>query len=111
MNWNIKSFKSIKKDYFPKIAVKVVISFILIYFIFHSIYGARGFIAYYKLHSELSTSLDKLNELKTERLNLENKTKLLRPDSLDRDMLDEKVREVLAVAKPSEKIFSNNDNQ
>lgn len=76
------------------------------YFIFHSIYGSRGILAYFKLQSELERSRITLESLRHERLEVENRTKLLRPGSLDKDMLDEKVRSVLGVAKPTEHIFS-----
>lgn len=81
------------------------------YFIFHSIYGSRGIIAYFKLQSELERSRITLESLRHERLEVENRTKLLRPGSLDKDMLDEKVRSVLGVVKPTEHIFSIDDEE
>ena len=84
----------------------ILIFCMLAYFIFHSIYGSRGILAYFKLQSELDRSRNNLAVLRQERLEVENRTKLLRPGSLDRDMLDEKVRSVLGVAKPSENVFS-----
>ena len=47
----------------------------------------------------------KLNSLRVERLEIENKAKLLRPESLDKDMLDEKARNVLGVVLPNEQVF------
>lgn len=78
----------------------------LVYFVFHSIYGSRGILAYFKLQSELERSQIALDTLRQERLEVENRTKLLRPGSLDKDMLDEKVRSVLGVAKPTENVFA-----
>ena len=77
----------------------------LLYFIFHSIYGSRGVIAYFKLQAELENAHSKLNSLRVERLEIENKAKLLRPESLDKDMLDEKARNVLGVVSPNEQVF------
>lgn len=77
----------------------------LIYFIFHSIYGSRGIIAYFQLKNELQKSHLQLDELKAHRLENENRTKLLRPESLDRDMLDQQIRKVLGFSKQNEKIF------
>jgi len=77
----------------------------LLYFIFHSIYGSRGVIAYFKLQVELENAHSKLNTLRVERLEIENKANLLRPKSLDYDMLDEKARNVLGVALPNEQVF------
>lgn len=81
----------------------------LLYFVFHSIYGSRGIIAYFKLQAELESSHKKLDQLRSERLEIENRTKLLRPGSLDRDMLDEKTRNVLGLSLPKEKIFKATD--
>lgn len=86
-------------------AFNAIILLILSYFIFHSIYGSRGIIAYFKLQSELENSHIKLEKLRSERLEIENRTKLLRPGSLDKDMLDEKIRNVLGLSKTKEKIF------
>ena len=43
-------------------------------------------------------------------LEIENRTKLLRPGSLDKDMLDEKIRNVLGLSEPKEKIFRAKPN-
>ena len=78
---------------------------ILFYFIFHSIYGSRGILAYFKLQAELNITHNQLEILRAKRLEIENKTKLLRPGSLDRDMLDEKIRNILGLSSENEKIF------
>lgn len=104
--------KRIAKKITKKSLLNILLLFMLGYFIFHSIYGSRGILAYFKLQSELERSRITLESLRHERLEAENRTKLLRPGSLDKDMLDEKVRSVLGVAKPTEHIFSveYNDN-
>jgi hypothetical protein len=96
----LKSIKFTKKTVF-----NMVILLMLLYFIFHSIYGSRGVIAYFKLQAELENAHSKLNTLRVERLEIENKAKLLRPESLDKDMLDEKARNVLGVVSPNEQVF------
>jgi cell division protein FtsB len=96
----LKAIQFTKKTVF-----NVVILFMLLYFIFHSIYGSRGVIAYFKLQAELENAHSKLNSLRVERLEIENKAKLLRPESLDKDMLDEKARNVLGVVLPNEQVF------
>ena len=94
------SFKLTRKS-----AFNAVILLMLLYFVFHSIYGSRGIIAYFKLQAELENSHIKLEKLRAERLEIENRTKLLRPGSLDKDMLDEKIRNVLGLSEPKEKVF------
>jgi cell division protein FtsB len=86
-------------------AINAVILLMLMYFIFHAIYGSRGIVAYFRLQSELEDSHQKLATLRAERLEIENKTKLLRPGSLDKDMLDETTRDVLGVSSSEEEIY------
>ena len=95
-----KSFKFTKKN-----AFNAVILLMLLYFVFHSIYGRRGIIAYFKLQSEFKISQQKLELLRAERLEIENRTKLLRPGSLDRDMLDETTRNVLGLSSEKELVY------
>ena len=78
---------------------------LLLYFTFHSIYGNRGVVAYFKLQAELESTHTKLDMLRAERLEIENRAKLLRPESLDIDMLDEKARNILGVIAPNEEVF------
>ncbi len=59
-----------------KKVLNVLVLLMLIYFVFHSIYGSRGMLAYFKLQAELSNSHKKLGILRAERLEIENRTKL-----------------------------------
>jgi len=85
--------------------INAIVLLLLAYFVFHSIYGSRGILAYFKLQAELEASHKTLEVLRAERLAIENRTKLLRPGSLDRDMLDEKVRHILGVLAPGEQMM------
>jgi cell division protein FtsB len=98
-----KKFTSINLT--KKTVANCIFFLIMSYFIFHSIYGSRGIIEYFKLQAELDRSHIKLENLRSERLEIENRAKLLRPGSLDKDMLDEKARNVLGLSKPNEKVF------
>ena len=90
-----------------KLVLNIIVFSILIYFIFHSIYGNRGIIAYFKLQSETNKYKEELANLRQKRLEIENETKLLRPGSIDKDLLDEKIRSMLGYARNKEKIFSS----
>ncbi len=94
----IKSYKII--------IFNILLSLSLVYFTFHAIYGNRGIIAYFKLNQLLEKSHRELEILRAERIELEHKVKLLRPESLDKDMLDEQSRKVLGVASPKEQVFT-----
>ncbi|WP_341749618.1 septum formation initiator family protein [Candidatus Tisiphia endosymbiont of Sialis lutaria] len=88
------------------IIFNVLLSLLLAYFIFHSIYGNRGIIAYFTLNQRLEKAYSELETLRAERVELEHKVTLLRPESLDKDMLDQEVRRVLGVASPTEQVFT-----
>lgn len=83
----------------------ITLVLIMIYFVFHAIFGNRGIIAYLTLKEELRQSTLILNQLVSTRNKIENHTALLRPGSLDKDMLDEQIRHVLGLSDPTEKIF------
>lgn len=94
-----------KKPFFKsKNSANIVVVLLICYFIFHSVYGNRGIIAYFSLQSELESKNAQLEALRAERVELENNTRLLRDESLDKDMLDEKIRNTLGLSAPNEKI-------
>ena len=77
---------------------------LLTYFVFHAIAGNRGIVAYFKLNQKLSKTSVELDNLRSERIDLEHKVRLLKPP-IDLDMLDEQARRVLGIAKTNEKVF------
>ena len=89
-----------------KLIFNILLSLLLVYFIFHSIYGNRGIIAYFKLNGQLEKAYRELEELRAERIEIEHIVKLLRPGSLDRDMLDQAARKTLGLASPKEQVFT-----
>ena len=62
---------------------------LLVYLLFHLVYGKLGIISYLNIQNEVGKSYAKLEELRSERCVLENETKSLRPGSLDLDLLVE----------------------
>lgn len=96
-------FMAIKSS--KKIIFNIFLFLLLSYFIYHSIYGSRGIIAYFSLNHQLEKTYTALEIVRDERIELEHRVKLLRPESLDRDMLDQEARRVLGVAMPNEQVF------
>lgn len=74
------------------------------YFAWHALEGPRG----YSYRDGLEIQLAKLNaeqeELRQARLGLEAKVALMRPESVDPDMLDELARSQLQLTGPNELI-------
>lgn len=67
----------------------------VLYFAFHAIRGERGLLALRQLSHRVELARLEYNDIKAQRMALENKVKLLHPDSLDPDMLDERARIML----------------
>jgi cell division protein FtsB len=74
------------------------------YFIYHTIQGDRGWLAMLRLQQQVSESQSTLSQLQKDRQELEHRVQLMRPSSLDPDLLDEKSRELLNYSKPNEVI-------
>jgi cell division protein FtsB len=66
-----------------------------IYFSYFTIRGDRGLIRYVRLSDEVSQARQVSEKYATERADWEEKVKLLSPESLDLDMLDERAHIVL----------------
>ncbi len=72
------------------------------YFVYHGFTGARGFYASQQLQLEVAELQKQLGDLRAEREMLEQHVSLLRPESLDPDMLEERARALLNVAHPND---------
>lgn len=82
------------------------LSFLLFaYFAYHLVHGDRGYFAWKGLEKKLAAAEEKYDQKLASRLALENRVKLLRPNSLDVDMLDERARVVLGFVRPEEKVI------
>ena len=95
-------FHSIKLT--KKLLFNFIFFLLLIYFVFHTIYGNRGLIAYFKLNQKLEKAYEELGSLRAERIENEHRARLLKEG--DKDMLDEKARNILGVASPKEQVFT-----
>jgi len=75
------------------------------YFAYHSLKGDHGLTAYLKLSGEIIKAEQVLQERREERLLIERRTTLLRPDNLDLDTLDERARAVLNLVERDERVI------
>ncbi|MER2519419.1 MAG: septum formation initiator family protein [Bdellovibrionales bacterium] len=69
------------------------------YFLYHTMQGDRGWLAMARLQKEVAVAQDTLSHLQKDRQALEHRVKLMRPGSLDPDLLEEKSREMLDYSK------------
>ena len=75
---------------------------ILLYLALHADIGERGLIAWMKAERVHTMLQNELEKVKQQRQRTEANIKLLHPNSLDLDMLEERSREVLGYTRPNE---------
>lgn len=83
-------------------SVSLVCLALLGYFAWHANEGPRGYGYHDSLEAKASLLQDEFDGIQQNRVRLEHKVGLLRPESLDPDMLDEMARASLEVAAPNE---------
>ncbi len=74
----------------------------VVYFAYHTVQGDRGLLAWWRLNQEIKQAEDSLSQLETVRDNLDRRARLLRPDHLDPDMLEERARLMLNLGRDDE---------
>ena len=84
------------------IVPQVVLACTLGYFAYHTTQGERGLLAWLHLEKELRVAESEAAVLAAERRRLEHRVRLLRPDSLDPDMLEERARVLLNYGRDDE---------
>ena len=88
------------------LVVMAVCLTLLGYFGWHAFYGPRGFAYHDALEIRAADLTMKLALLRSEREKFEKRVSLIRPDSIDPDMLDELARATLGYGKPSDLVIS-----
>ncbi len=79
---------------------------VLFYFAYHTVQGERGLLTLWQLNQQLSAADTQLAVLDAEHDALAHRVSLLRPQTLDRDLLDERARQVLGLVGPDEVVIA-----
>jgi cell division protein FtsB len=82
--------------------IPLVCLIVLSYFAYHAVYGRHGFIAWLSLQNRVDTLAQQLAEVQKTHSELDQQVSLLRPESLDPDLLDERARATLGLANPND---------
>ena len=90
------------------LAVPATCVAVLAFIGYNAFIGDRGFFAHERIDAETERLETRLAILVEKRVLLEKHIKLLRPDTLDPDMLDERVRAVLNFAAEGETTILRN---
>ena len=75
------------------------------YFAWYAWKGPRGYPYQDNLQARLAMLDGKFNAIQQQRMRLEHKVGLLRPESIDPDILDEMARSQLQMARPGELVI------
>jgi cell division protein FtsB len=78
---------------------------LLTYFSYHAIQGERGVFAWMQLNQQLKQTRALANAVAAQRDELENRVRRLSSGSLDPDLLDERVRSMLNLARGDEVVI------
>ncbi len=101
MNLNTRNLQRLsQKAMAPFLALSVVG-----YFVYHSIQGDRGVLAWVQLQERLVKAQGELKDITQIRQELEEKVTALRPESINRDLLDQQVRLQLGYTRPDEVVI------
>ncbi len=75
------------------------------YFAYHAVQGDRGLIAWVQLKQRVAETRAVAAETAGRRMVLERRVRMLNPESLDADLLDERARVMLNLGYPDEIII------
>jgi cell division protein FtsB len=85
--------------------IAIVGLFLSVYFCYHILAGERSYLRLHSLERQISQTTQEYNTLSKERLELEQKVVMMRPGSIDKDLLEERVRAVLGYRTADERIL------
>jgi cell division protein FtsB len=75
------------------------------YFAYHLVEGERGFNAWLHLNREIRTATTNLEAVRAQRAAMELKVANLRPEHVDPDLLDERIRATLNLVSPDDVVI------
>jgi cell division protein FtsB len=85
--------------------------FVTVYFVYHIFQGERGFISWIRISKIVKQDETILSDLNKQKEALERRVVLLRPESLDTDMLEEVARKMFNYSKADETIIHEEKKQ
>ena len=88
------------------IAFLAICAGLVAYFGYFALYGNHGVVSYVRLTHEVELRQSELATVQAERAALERRVDMLKPESIDPDLLDERARETLGLTEPGELVIS-----
>lgn len=97
--------RSKRSDRIAWLIVAAPLVALAIYYLHTAIWGPEGYLALKDLRAEITAAEAELAAVRSERERHEDRARRLRSDSIDLDLLNERVREVLGYARSDELIL------
>ncbi|SCA55060.1 putative Septum formation initiator [Candidatus Terasakiella magnetica] len=98
----MKALRNILTKFQPGVFLPVLGVFVVLYFAYYFVQGDGGIRALLDYEARVEKTKVQLAKVKAKRERLEHRVSLLRSDSLDPDLLEERARAVLNFAHPNE---------
>ena len=95
----MNSYPSTQKTLQKNVGSTILI-LVTVYFAFYTIYGNRGVFKLYDLRNDASAASIERDVLRAERSEIEHRVMLMRPKSVDTDMMSEQIRAELSYVHP-----------
>lgn len=87
------------------VTLLLICAALTVYFGYFALYGRHGLVNYAKLQRESELRQADLALILAERRALERRVNLLKPDSIDPDLLEERARDTLGLTGPNELVL------
>ena len=87
------------------LAFPLVVTSLVLYFGYFAIYGSHGLVNWVRLQHEIDAKQTELEGIRAERAALEHRVHLLRPESVDPDLLEEQARARLGLSESDEVVI------
>ncbi len=78
---------------------------LVVYFSYFAVFGNHGLLRWSKLDAAVEAKEAEFNKLRAERVALQRRVSLMRPESVDPDMLEEQARARLGLTEPDEVVI------
>ncbi len=93
------------KRYAGQVVRPILGTLVVAYIAYHTVQGDRGLLAYFTYTQESSRAAETLQDVRQNREKLAHRVALLRPESLDPDLLEERARITLDLVRNDEFIL------
>ena len=87
------------------LAFPLIVLSLVVYFGYFAVYGNHGLVNWMRLQHQIELKQVEVDRVRGEREALEHRVRLLRPESVDPDLLEEQARARLGLSGPDEVVI------